>query len=153
MTNFFFGNMEKELIEHLNEKHPTIKFTAEWSQTSINLYSWILQFHLQVEIFLQILYVKPTDSHQYFHSSSCHLHHCKYGIRYNQALCLYSIFSDPNSFVTRYYDLEKWLIKIGFSERGVCKQISRVRSFSRYCLLDRENTRGEQNKITFNLSY
>ena len=26
----------KEFIEHLNEKHPTIKFTAEWSQTSIN---------------------------------------------------------------------------------------------------------------------
>ena len=25
----------KEFIEHLNEKHQTIKFTAEWSQTSI----------------------------------------------------------------------------------------------------------------------
>ena len=26
----------KKFIEYLNEKHPTIKFTAEWSQTSIN---------------------------------------------------------------------------------------------------------------------
>ena len=25
-----------DIIEHLNEKHPTIKFTAEWSQTPIN---------------------------------------------------------------------------------------------------------------------
>ena len=25
-----------ELIQHLNEKHPTIKFTAEWFKTSIN---------------------------------------------------------------------------------------------------------------------
>ena len=36
MTNFFFGNMEKELIEHLNEKHPTVKFKPAWSQTTIN---------------------------------------------------------------------------------------------------------------------
>ena len=26
----------KKFSEYLNEKHPTIKFTAEWSQTSIN---------------------------------------------------------------------------------------------------------------------
>ena len=26
----------KKFIEYLNEKHPNIKFTAEWSQTSIN---------------------------------------------------------------------------------------------------------------------
>ena len=26
----------KKFIEYLNEKHPTIKFTAEWSQTSIH---------------------------------------------------------------------------------------------------------------------
>ena len=40
MTNFFFGNMEKrklkELIEHLNEKHRTVKFKPAWSQTTIN---------------------------------------------------------------------------------------------------------------------
>ena len=37
MRSFSFGNMEKRnFIKHLNEKHPTIKFTAEWSQTSIN---------------------------------------------------------------------------------------------------------------------
>ena len=64
-----------ELIEHLNEKHPTIKLTAEWSQTSINL--------LDVTVSLvggkvtADLYVKPTESHQYLHSSSCHPYHCK----------------------------------------------------------------------------
>ena len=26
----------KEFIKHLNKKHPTIKFVADWSQTSIN---------------------------------------------------------------------------------------------------------------------
>ena len=50
----------KEFIEHLNEKHPTIKFTAEWSQTSINF--------LDVTVSLKggkvaaDLYVKPKPS-------------------------------------------------------------------------------------------
>ena len=71
----------KGFIEHLNEKHPTIKFTAEWSKTSINF--------LDVTVSLvggnitTDLYVKPTDSHQYLHSSSCHPYHCKKGIPYS----------------------------------------------------------------------
>ena len=89
----------KEFIEHLNEKHPTIKLTAEWSQTSINF--------LDVTVSLiggkvtTDLYVKPTDSHQYLHSSSCHPYHCKKGITYSQALRLSRICSDPNSFYRR----------------------------------------------------
>ena len=141
----------KELIEHLNEKHPTIKFTAEWSQTSINF--------LDVTVSLiggkinTDLYVKPTDSHQYLHSSSCHPYHCKKGIPYSQALRLNRICSDPSSFDKRCNDLEKWLIERGYSEREVRKQVLRARSFSRDSLLDKESTRDEQNKITFNLTY
>ena len=60
---------------------------------------------------------------------------------------------DPNPFDRRCNDLEKWLIERGYSERGVRKQILRARGFSRDSLLDRENTREEQNKITFNLTY
>ena len=140
-----------EFIEHLNEKHPTIKFTAEWSQTSINF--------LDVTVSLiggkinTDLYVKPTDSHQYLQSSSCHPYHCKKGIPYSQALRLNRICSDPSSFDKRCNDLEKWLIERGYSERKVRKQVLRVRSFSRDSLLDKESTRDEQNKITFNLTY
>ena len=95
----------KGFREHLNEKHPTIKFTAEWSKTSINF--------LDVTVSLvggnitTDLYVKPTDSHQYLHSSSCHPYHCKKGIPYSQALRLNRICSDPNSFDIRCNDLEK----------------------------------------------
>ena len=50
----------------------------------------------------------------------------------------------------RCNDLEKWLIEKGYSQREVWKQILRARSFSRDSLLDGENTRHEQNKITLN---
>ena len=104
----------KKFIEYLNEKYPTIKCTAEWSQTSINF--------LDVTVSLiggkitTDLYVKATDSHQYLHSSSCHPHHCKKGIPYSQALRLNRICSDPISFDRRCNDLEKWLIERGYSE-------------------------------------
>ena len=40
--------MEKEFTEHLNEKHPIIKFTAEWSQTSINFLDVTVEKLLQI---------------------------------------------------------------------------------------------------------
>ena len=141
----------RKFIEYFNEKHPTIKFTAEWSQTSTNF--------LDVSVSLTDgksttdLYVKATDNHQYLHSSSCHPYNCKKGIPYSQALRLNRICSDPISFDRRSNDLEKWLIERGYSEREVLKQILRARGFSRDSQLDRENIREEQDKITFKLTY
>ena len=76
----------KEFADVLNKKHSTIKFTAEWSKTQINF--------LDVTVYLENgkinidLYVKPTDTPQYLHSSSCHPYncHCKKGIPYSQTL-------------------------------------------------------------------
>ena len=135
----------------MNGKHPTVKFTAEWSQTSVNFLD--VAVSLTGGKVITDLYVKPTDSHQYLHFSSCHPYHCKKGIPYSQALRINRIFSDSNSFDRRYNDLEKWLIERGYSEPEVRKQILRARGFSRDSLLDRENTREEQDKITFNLTY
>ena len=141
----------RKFIEYFNEKHPTIKFTAEWSQTSTNFLDVLVSF-TDGKITTD-LYVKVTDSHQYLHSFSCHSYHGKKGIPYSQALRLNRICSDPISFDRRSNDLEKWLIERGYSEREVLKQILRARGFSRDSQLDRENIREEQDKITFKLTY
>ena len=89
----------KEFIDVLNKKHPTIKFTSEWSKTQINF--------LDVTVYLEngkikaVLYVKPTDTHQYLHSSSYHPCHCKKGIPYSETLRLNRICSDSTSFDRR----------------------------------------------------
>ena len=131
MTSFFFGNMEKrklkELIEHLNEKHPTVKFKPAWSQTTINFLDITVSL-IDWKVMTD-LYVKPTDSHHYLHSSSCHPDHFKKGIPYSQALRLDRICSDPDSFDGRCNDLEKCLIERGYSERDVRKQILRAKGF------------------------
>ena len=134
----------KKFIEYLNEKHPTIKFTAEWSQTSINILDISVSF-TDGKISTD-LNVKATDSQQYLHSSSCHPFHCKKRIPYSQALRLNRICSDPISFDRRCNDLEKWLIERGYSEREVRKQILWARCFSRDSLLDRERTKQRRTK-------
>ena len=75
------------------------------------------------------LYVKPTDTRQYLHSSSCHPYHCKKGIPYSQTLCLNMICSDSTSFDRRCNDLERWLLETGCKEKEVRKQVLRGRAF------------------------
>ena len=119
----------REFIEYLNEKHPTIKFTTEWSQTSINFLDvWVSLIHGKVT---SDLCVKPTDSHQYLHSSSYHPYHCKKRIPSSQALRLNRICSDPDSFDRRCNDVEKWLIERGYSEREVRKHFKSKMFFKR----------------------
>ena len=89
----------REFTEHLNEKHPTIKFTIEWSQTSMKFFDVTLSLIDGRDT--TKLYVKPTDNYQYLNSSSCHPNHP----------CLNRICSDPNSFDRRCNDLQKWLKK------------------------------------------
>ena len=74
MASFFFWEYGEEklrdFIETLHEIHPTIKFTAEWSQKSNNFLDVTVSLaEGQIET---DLYVKPTKSQQYLHSFSCH---------------------------------------------------------------------------------
>ena len=126
----------------LNKKHPTIKFTAEWSKTQINF--------LDVTVSLENgkiktdLCVKPTDTHQYLHSSSCHPYQ---GIPYSQTLRLNRICSDSTSFDRRCNYLESWLLERGYKEKEVRKQVLRGRAFCRDDLLNRERTFQKKHRL------
>ena len=141
----------KTFIDVLNKKHPAIKFTAEWSKTQIKF--------LDVTVYLENgkiktdFHVKPTDTHQYLHSSSCHPYHCKEGIPYSQTLRLNRICSDSTSFDRRCNDLERWLLERGYKEKEVRKQILRGRAFCRDDILNRERTLQEKTQVTYNLIY
>ena len=70
-------NKLKSFIDKIDKVHPTIKFTSEWSKTLINFLD--VTKSLTEGVIESDLYVKPTDSHQYLQSSSCHPLHCKKG--------------------------------------------------------------------------
>ena len=72
------------------------------------------------------LYIKPTDSHQFLQSSSCHPFRCKKSIPYSQALRLNRIWSETNAFDKRCNDLERFLLERGYSSKFVRKEIPRA---------------------------
>ena len=69
---------EKELgkfLEFLNCYHPTIKFTASYSQKEINFLD--LSVRKKNNQLANDLYIKPIDTDHYLNASSCHVYHSK----------------------------------------------------------------------------
>ena len=112
--------------------YPTIKFTADWSKTSINFLD--VTVSIAEGIMEADLYLKPIDSHQYLLWSSCHPFYCKKGIPYSQALRLNRICSN-DFFDKRCNDLEKYVLAI-----------------LRNALLERVHNQEKHNKIPFKVS-
>ena len=86
----------KEFLEALNCYQPTIKFTAECSRVKINCLD--VTVRKKDNQLVTDLYVKPTDTHQYLHASSCYVSHCKKSIPFIQALGLNRICSENTFF-------------------------------------------------------
>ena len=76
----------KFFINDINKMHPIIKFTADWSKTSINFLD--VTVSIAERVIETDLYVKPTESYQYLLPSSCHPFYYKKGIPHSQALIL-----------------------------------------------------------------
>ena len=113
-----------------------MKFTAEYSKEKANFLDLnikLIEGELKTDLF-----VKPTDTHQFLYPTSSHPYHCKKGIPCSQALRLNRICSDNTNFDKRCKNLEKWLMKRGYSEKFVRNQILRARENSRIDLLERE---------------
>ena len=97
------------------------------------------------------LYVKPTDTHQYLDSSSCHHHHCKKSIPYSEALHLNRICSNNAFFDQRFNKLEHWLHEQGYSESR--QEILKAQKIPRNELLEKEHKHPEESKLMFNITY
>ena len=151
---FIWENGEESLkvfIEQVNLFHSTIKFTAEYSKEEVNFLDVnvkLIDGELKTDLF-----VKPTDTHQFFDPTSCHPYHCKKRIPYSQALRLNRICSDNGTFDRRCNDLEKWLMERGYNEKMIRKQILSAGEYSRNYLLEKEKQQMPEKKLTFNITY
>ena len=140
----------KSFIDNINKMHPTIKFTADWSKTSINFLD--VTVSIAEGVIETDLYVKPTYRHQYLLSSSCHPFYRKKGVPYSQVLRLNRISSNNEFFDKRFNGLDKYLLEKGYSEKMVRKEILQTRAIPRDALLEKVNNQEKQNKITFNIA-
>ena len=141
----------KHFLGDLNNCHPSIKFTADYSSNKINFLD--VQIIRRGNHLVTDLFVKPTDTHQYLHASSCHVYHSKRAIPYSQALRLNRICSDGDFFDKRCNELEDWLSKRGYSDSMVRQQILRARKFERNELLNKTKNSSSENKLVLNITY
>ena len=98
-------------------------------------------------------YVKPTDTHQYLDSLSCHPYHCKKGIPYSRPLYLNRICSNNSFFDQKCNELEHWLHERRYSDRVLRQEILKARKIPRNELLEKERNHSEENKLTFNITH
>jgi len=111
----------------MNQAHPTIKFTSDYSKHAINFLD--VQVKRKGNRLVTDLYIKPTDIHQYLEANSCHPNDCKNSIAYSQALRLNRICSESRDFDVRCNDLENWLIKRGYDQKLVRNKVLQAGSF------------------------
>ena len=140
----------KKFLEDLNNFHETIKFTSEASRDVVNFLD--VKVSLKNGFLSSDLYVKPTDTHQFLHPSSCHPFHCKKAIPFSQALRLNRICSEDDDFENRCEELYGWLRERGYQHKLVEEQIKRACDFDREDLLSKGKP-PRKNILSLNIEY
>lgn len=140
----------KKFIDYLNNAHETIKFTYKWSEREIEFLD--VKVINESGVLKTDVLIKPTDSHQYLHSSSCHPGACKRSIPFAQALRLRRICSKSCYFEKRAEELVKFLMERGYSRAYVEGQVNKVRRISRAEVLSDSN-QPRSTKTPFVVTY
>ena len=80
----FMGVLEKKVFKDYDRK-----LTASYPRKDINFLD-ISVNKKYIQLFMDLC-IKPTDTHEYLHASSCHVYHSENSIPYSQALSIISI--------------------------------------------------------------
>ena len=87
------------------------------------------------------LYSKPTDSHAYLHSSSCHPRHIIRNMPYSQFLRLRRLCSNTDTFKKRCNDMETWFLKRGHNKKTVRQARKKAENIPRLQALTYKKTK------------
>ena len=80
------------------------------------------------------LYCKPTDTHQYLHSQSCHRNVYKKSITDGQTVKIKRICSTEENLHNCLEQLKQWLVHCRYKEDHVDSEIERVKLVDRTAL-------------------
>ena len=141
----------KEFLNFLNNIHPTIKFTMDYSSKKVDFLDVTITKSENGKLETN-LYSKPTDTHQFLHATSCHRASCKNGIPYSQAIRLKRICSLETELQENLQNLEHWLVYRGYQRDRVKREISRVNDIDRFSLLLKKE-KGKDDTVTLTLTF
>ena len=98
------------------------------------------------------VFIKPTDSNQYLHSSSCHSGACKRSVPFALEMRLRRVCSKSSYFEKRAGELMRFFMERGRRKAYVEGQIDKVRRMSRTKVLSNSNQPGFA-KMPFVVTY
>lgn len=148
---FIWSRTRKELSSFqrfLNEFHPTIKFTFETSETSIDFLDTTIVKNEDSTLYSKI-YNKPTNAFLYLHCQSCHPKHQKENIPFAQALRIRKICTKDLDFENEAIRLISRFLLRGYPEALLIKAINRARDTNREELLKKSATPKNHDLISF----
>ncbi|XP_064633637.1 uncharacterized protein LOC135491594 [Lineus longissimus] len=121
-------------VNTLNSQHPTIKFTAEISDSSVNFLDTTVNLLPTGELYTD-LYVNPTDSHNYLLYSSAHVASCKQGIPYGQFLRVRRICSRLEDFEHHSLILAQHFARRGYPNQLIEESLIKAHRQNRAALI------------------
>ncbi len=146
---FIWTHSEEDLtnfVHHANNMHPTIKFTHEYSKSSVSFLDVNVKMTSVNNSITTDLHCKPTDKHLYLQPSSCHPRHITRNIPYSLALRLRRICANDSDLDLRTHELTDQLIRRGYNKDTVTQQISKAKSVPRQDTLriSEKNTKSDR---------
>ncbi len=122
------GNIDKskQLVTTMNQMHPTLKFTFEASNSSINYLDLIIfkgnRFR-ETGILDTKVFTKPTETYQYLHKSSSHPPHGFNAFIYGETLRFARNTNNKENFKEKLEIFKNILIKRGYTHDEVNTKI------------------------------
>ena len=149
---FSLWNVDKEEIysfmEQANNHHPTVKFTAEVSETEtafLDTCNYKGERFKKESILDVRTHLKPTETFQYTYFSSCHPPGVKKGFIKSEALRLLRTNSSEKMFEEKITNFKRRLRMRGYRNKVTDKHLSEVKHHERMSALQKQNKNAQEN--------
>lgn len=122
-------------VTYLNQLHPTIKFTTNYSETSVNFLDTTVYINKRSRYLCTKLYTKPTDKKSLLHFNSYHPLHTKLSIIYSQALRYRTITTNNKILKRQLTQLKNELIFKKYPTTLINTEIHKIKNLTQSQLL------------------
>ena len=148
---FIYTGSEEELqilFDKINNLHPTLKFTFQYSTNKINFLDTTIHIDKNNNKMFSSLYTKPTDTSSLLHYNSFHPENTKTSIIYSQALRYRLIISKDDMLIEALNKLKSVLTNRGYPKQIIKNQIKKISKLTQLQVLFQEKnpTTPQKNK-------
>lgn len=144
----FTGTEEelKEYHEELNNFHPDLKFTLEWSREKLPFLDTMVYWDKEMCPQTTTFY-KPSNTHQYLHFLSSHHPSLKRSLPFSQGIRIKRIISEDKNLGEALQEMVDFFKKRGYGKQILMSAMERLKEIPRESLLNSKANRNMERPI------